>query len=49
MGNRDASIKVGSFDSSGAAGMQTKCRISAAEVPMYRFSSINFGLGHEAL
>lgn len=40
MGNRDASMKVGSADSSGEAGARhTKCRISAADVPIYKFSS----------
>lgn len=40
MGNLEARIKDGSFDSSeGLGGRQTKCRISAAEVPIYRLSS----------
>lgn len=34
-------MKVGSAASSGdAGGRHTKCKISAAEVPMYRFSSV---------
>lgn len=41
IGNRDASIKVGSAASSGdAGGRHTKCKISAAEVPIYKFSSV---------
>lgn len=43
IGNRDASINVGSFESSEAGGRQTKCNISAAEVPIYRFSSMIVG------
>lgn len=40
MGNLEARMKDGSFDSSeGLGGRQTKCRISAAEVPIYRLSS----------
>lgn len=35
MGNRDARIKDDSLDlSEGSGGRQTKCRTSAAEVPM---------------
>lgn len=38
--NRDARINVGSLASSvGSDGIDTKCRISAAEVPIYRLSS----------
>lgn len=38
--NRDARINVGSLASSvGSDGIETKCRISAAEVPIYRLSS----------
>lgn len=37
---RDAIMKLGwPSGSLGSGGMRTKCRISAAEVPMYRFSS----------
>lgn len=40
MGSLEARMKDGSFDSSeGLGGRQTKCRISAAEVPIYRLSS----------
>lgn len=37
---RDAMMKLGwPSGSLGSGGMRTKCRISAAEVPIYRFSS----------
>lgn len=31
--------------SAGSGGRETKCKISAAEVPMYRLSSIKGGIG----
>lgn len=50
MGSRDARINVGSFESSSeAAGRQTKCRTSAAEVPMYRFPSMSFQISKMAV
>lgn len=32
-------MKDGSFESEGSGGRQTKCRISAADVPIYKLSS----------
>ncbi|PLN85552.1 hypothetical protein BDW42DRAFT_150435 [Aspergillus taichungensis] len=41
MGNLEARMKDGSLDwSEGSGGRQTKCRISAEEVPIYRLSSV---------
>lgn len=35
-------MKEDSFESEGSGGRQTKCKISAAEVPMYRLSSASY-------